>query len=464
MLARRVRIPPPNTMATDTLTSDLSRYEQSNADVLLWQTRYRVVLALLAASIAVALRTVGWLSVSPIASDRIGAGPADWLIGLASVIYVLVVLSLHRQVTNTRRASRALATFMMVCDLLLVFVLVFVLAPPRDYDRALLIALFALQLTHVYFGRGPALLMLGATAAGYLLLVDMAARAGADLRWAESLVTLGIFAVGAALVTLVQSHMHERLARLLDMFARAEDGDFMASYDVSADTRPDAITHVGRAYNRMRTHLADIVETDPLSGCVNRRGFEQQFRRELSRAARAQTELAIIDVDLDHFKLINDTHGHLIGDRVITEAGELLRANARVGDIVARTGGEEFSILAPGSGVAGAQHLALRIVEAFRRREFGGALRIPVTASVGVVADTVTDESIAQDLLARADEALYAAKRSGRNRVVVWSQGLAALRVGQAALVEPDVSGEGPALDETLESARRPTGAGTPRR
>ena len=180
----------------------------------------------------------------------------------------------------------------------------------------------------------------------------------------------------------------------------------------------------------MRAHLADIVETDSLSGCLNRRGFEQQFRRELARAARAQTELAIIDIDLDHFKQINDTYGHLVGDQVITEAGELLRANARAGDIVARTGGEEFAILAPGSGLAGAQHLALRIVEAFRRREFGGNLRIPVTASVGVVAETIVDEAVHADLLARADEALYAAKRSGRNRVVIWSAGLASLRVG----------------------------------
>ncbi len=450
-------------MAPDSASPDLSRYEQSNADVLLWQTRYRVVLALLATGIAVLLRTAGWLTVSPIAEARLGADLADWLIGGSAAVYVLVVLTLHQRVRRVRRASRTLATFMMVCDLLLVFVLVFVLAPPRDYDRALLVALFALQLTHVYFGRGPALLMLGATAAGYLLIVDVAIRSAADVAWPDSLVTLGIFAVGAGLVTLVQSHMHERLARLLDMFARAEDGDFSAAYDVSSDVRPDAITHVGRAYNRMRTHLADIVETDPLSGCLNRRGFEQQFRRELARAARAQTELAIIDVDLDHFKLINDTYGHLAGDRVITEAGELLRANARVGDIVARTGGEEFSILAPGSGLAGAQHLALRIVEAFRRREFGGGLRIPVTASVGVVADTVTDEAIAEDLLARADEALYAAKRSGRNRVVVWSQGLAALRVGQPSDPPPPVEPE-EEMRSSADAPIRSTGGGRSRR
>ncbi len=415
-------------MAFDLAGQEQPRYEQSNADVLLWQTRYRVVLALLAAGVAVGLRTVGWLSVSAVAEARLGAAMADWLIAAVAAVYVAVVLWLHAHVQRSRRASRALATLMMVGDLLLVFVLVFVLASPRSYDRALLVALFALQLTHVYFGRGPALLMLAATATGYLFIVDVAIRTTGDGSWADALFTLLIFGVGAGLVTVVQSHIHERLSRLLDMFARAEDGDFTATYDVASDVRPDAITHVGRAYNRMRAHLADIVETDPLSGCLNRRGFEQQFRRELARAARAQVELAIIDVDLDHFKQINDTYGHLTGDQVITEAGELLRANARAGDIVARTGGEEFAILAPGTGLAGAQHLALRIVEAFRRREFAGARRIPVTASVGVVAETITDEAVHADLLARADEALYAAKRSGRNRVVIWTPGLAAMR------------------------------------
>lgn len=424
-------------MALDLAGPDQPRYEQSNADVLLWQTRYRVVLALLAAGVAVGLRTVGWLAVSPVAALRLGETTADWLIAIAAVLYVAVVLALHAHVLRSRRASRTLASLMMVGDLLLVFILVFVLASPRSYDRALLVALFALQLTHVYFGRGPALLMLAATAAGYLLLIDVAiGTLGVEASWPEALLTLLIFAVGAGLVTLVQSHMHERLARLLDMFARAEDGDFASSYDVAADVRPDAITHVGRAYNRMRAHLADIVETDPLSGCLNRRGFEQQFRRELSRAARAQTELALVVLDLDHFKQINDTYGHLTGDQVITEAGELLRANARAGDIVARTGGEEFAILAPGSGLAGAQHLALRVGEAFRRREFGGTRRIPVTASIGLVAETITDEAVLSDLLARADEALYAAKRSGRNRVVIWTPGLAALR---AAAGEPAI-------------------------
>lgn len=413
------------------MVSDGVRYEQANADVLLWQSGYRIALALLAAALAVGLQTVGAIKLSSIAAAAIGADAADWMVGLVSTAYVVLVLVIRRRMQLLRRAGTTTATLMVVADLLMVFWLVFLLAPPQDYDRALLIALFSLQLTHVYFGRGPASLTLVAIAAGYLLINDIALRNGAaNIVWSEVGLTLGLFALGAFLVIVVQSNLHMRLATLVTIFERAEEGDFALTYDVAADPRPDAITTVGRAYNRMRTHLASIVLTDPLSQCLNRRGFQQQLRRELARAARTQTDVSIVALDLDHFKQVNDTYGHLMGDQVITETGELLRANARSGDVVARTGGEEFVILAPGTGIAGAQHLAVRVLEAFRRASFGGPdERIVVTVSIGVVSDSVPDENIAEDLQARADEALYAAKRTGRNRVVLWSHGLESLRL-----------------------------------
>ena len=416
------------------MAADSPRSEQANADVLLWQTGYRVALALLAGALAVTLRTAGILALSPVANLAIGRDTADWMLALVSVSYVALVMAIRARVRVTRRAGRTLSTLMVAADLAVVFWLVFLLAEPHDYHRALLIALFSLQLTHVYFGRAPALLMLLAIAVSYLLLVDIAIRHGGDVSWGEAFITLGIFGVGAILVTLVQSNVHRRLATLVTIFERAEEGDFASEYDVSADARPDALTAVGRAYNRMRTQLASIVLNDPLSGCFNRRGFEQQYRRELARAARSRTDVALVSIDLDHFKQVNDTYGHLVGDRVIAETGELLRANARAEDVVARIGGEEFVVLAPNTSMAGAQHLALRIVEAFRRRTFAEPQeKVSVTVSVGVVADTVTSEGIAEDLRARADEALYAAKRSGRNRVVLWSHGLDAQRLASTA-------------------------------
>ncbi len=412
------------------MLTDTPRSEQANADVLLWQTGYRIALALLAAVIAVALRTAGKLTLSSVASETVGANAADWMLGLVTTVYVVLVMVIRSRVRTTRRAGRTFSTLMVVADLAMVFWLVFLLAQPHEYHMALFIALFSLQLTHVYFGRTPALLMLAAIVTSYLLMVDLATKHGSDLQWSEAFTTLVIFGVGALLVILVQSNLHSRLANLVTIFERAEEGDFSNQYDVSADERPDAITAVGRAYNRMRTQLASIVLNDPLSGCFNRRGFEQQYRRELSRAVRTNTDVALLALDLDHFKAINDTHGHLTGDQVIAETGELLRANARAEDLVARTGGEEFIILAPNTSKAGAEQLALRIVEAFRRRTFS-TRQVKVTVSVGVVADAVPSEDIAEDLRARADEALYAAKRSGRNRVVAWSHGLDAVRLGQ---------------------------------
>jgi diguanylate cyclase (GGDEF)-like protein len=435
--------------------ADGSRYEQGNADVLLWQSGYRIALALCAAALAVGLRTVGSISLSPVADRAIGGSVADWMVGIVTAVYVVLVLAIRRRVQRTCRASITTATSMVVADLLMVFWLTFLLAAPHDYQRALLVALFSLQLTQVYFGRRPALLMLFAIGAGFLLINDVAMRNGAvDVRWSEVLLTLTVFGVGAFLVIVVMSNLHARLATLVTIFERAEEGDFTLAYDVSADPRPDAITVVGRAYNRMRTQLASIVLTDPLSQCLNRRGFQQQYRRELSRAARTQTDIAIVAIDLDFFKQVNDTYGHLVGDQVITETGALLRANARSGDVVARTGGEEFIILAPGTGEAGAHHLAIRVVEAFRSTHFGGpAERITLTVSAGVVADAVPDEGIAEDLQARADEALYAAKRTGRNRVVVWAHGMGVMRQQSSAV---DRESQGTEIVPSLTSTVAP--------
>lgn len=414
------------------MVAERHRSDTVSADVLLWQTGYRIVLALAAAVVAVGLRSTGFLQLAPVADAVVGRRVADWMLVIVTVVYALLVLGIRQGILRTRTAGRSLSTLMVAADLAVVFWLLFLLVDHESYHLGLFVAFFALQLTHVYFGRGPALLMLVAAAAAYLLLNDVAAQHGVLVPWRRILLTLGIFGAGALLVTRVQSDLHERLAALVSMFARAEEGDFSDSYDVAADRRPDAITSVGRAYNRMRTQLATIVLTDPLSGCFNRRGFELQFRRELARAARAQTDVALLAIDLDHFKVVNDTHGHLVGDQVIAEAGELLRVNARAHDVVARTGGEEFTILAPNTTIDGARNLAQRIVEAFQRRTFAEPkARVLVTVSIGVVAAAVPDDSIAEALRSRADEALYAAKRNGRNRVVLWSSGLDAVRLGQ---------------------------------
>jgi diguanylate cyclase (GGDEF)-like protein len=177
----------------------------------------------------------------------------------------------------------------------------------------------------------------------------------------------------------------------------------------------------------MRGHLETIILTDPLSGCFNRRGFDQFAAREVSRGVRAKWHVAILALDVDHFKQINDDFGHLTGDEAIREIGALIRDTARAGDVVARIGGEEFTILAPDTDAEGAMHLADRILTAFRTRSFHSLRgQMPITISIGVASDVAVAEDIVRTLTARADEALYVAKRNGRDQSVMWQTGMRA--------------------------------------
>jgi diguanylate cyclase len=211
------------------------------------------------------------------------------------------------------------------------------------------------------------------------------------------------------------------------VFEKAQEGDFSLGYDEALDRMPDAITVVGRAYNRMRGRLETIVLTDPLSGCFNRRGFDQLVTREVSRALRGGHPLSVLALDVDFFKSINDEYGHLTGDEVLRAMGLLLRETARLGDVVARYGGEEFEILAPDTNHEGAQILADRIQHAFRTRPFAAVgVERAVTISIGIASDIARNDRIAAVLIARADEALYVAKRNGRDRNELWHPGMRA--------------------------------------
>ncbi|KXS38346.1 MAG: hypothetical protein AWU55_1563 [Halomonadaceae bacterium T82-2] len=160
--------------------------------------------------------------------------------------------------------------------------------------------------------------------------------------------------------------------------------------------------------------LKKLSDTDALTGLANRRRLMQALASELSRARRHHTTLALILLDLDHFKHINDTWGHLKGDRVLRVLSRLCRDLLRQEDLVARFGGEEIAILLPLTDADAAQRLAERLRHAIAAHDFGlPATRI--TASLGV-AEYRPDDT-ADTLIERADQRLYAAKHDGRNRV-----------------------------------------------
>lgn len=157
---------------------------------------------------------------------------------------------------------------------------------------------------------------------------------------------------------------------------------------------------------------------DPLTGLWNRGELLRILDREMARANRAGQSLSLLMVDLDHFKLVNDRYGHLIGDEVLAEVSQRLLKSVRGYDVVGRCGGEEFIVVVPGVEGPGATALAERIVTQLRGQLFDtSAGPVRVTASVGVSFSCSGKRIEAIDLIRTADVALYRAKQSGRNRV-----------------------------------------------
>lgn len=381
---------------------------------ILWQSTIRIVVALVAGAAALLLLWTGGLT-----------GSATWVLACVGG-YLVLVGTLYLVARRARETPSPAIAVMLLGDLLLIFATTVLNSRPAYYDRSLIFSFFVLHLTEFYFGRVHAYFVTGVVACGYLALVNASIQHGAALDWGEELWSVGVFVIAALLFTQQYGGLRRRLGKLVTLFERAEEGDFSQEYDIGADRRPDAITAVGHAYNRVRAQLQSMVLTDPLTGCLNRRGFDQALGREIARATRAGSELGLLAIDLDHFKLVNDTCGHLAGDAVLRDIGALLQQTVRGGDIVARTGGEEFTILLPDAGSAGAFQLASRLCERIRARPFVvGGRQIAVTVSVGVAAalGSVVGRQ-GHDLKLRADQALYAAKRMGRDRVLAWSHTL----------------------------------------
>jgi diguanylate cyclase (GGDEF)-like protein len=165
---------------------------------------------------------------------------------------------------------------------------------------------------------------------------------------------------------------------------------------------------------RSQTQLAQLVIQDQLTNVLNARAFADRLTEELDRNRRYPRPLALLYMDLDNFKIINDTHGHQTGDAVLRLVADAMRSSVRHSDIVGRLGGDEFAVLMPETDAPLADAAAKRLV-ANLRDVFKGTPN--VTASLGVVSCTATDAST-DDLLRRADQAMYDAKKQGKDRVV----------------------------------------------
>jgi diguanylate cyclase (GGDEF)-like protein len=169
-----------------------------------------------------------------------------------------------------------------------------------------------------------------------------------------------------------------------------------------------------RECDELAEALAHQAHRDALTGLFNRRKFDALCNAEIARSARYATPLALIMVDIDHFKSVNDRHGHLVGDDVLVDVARVLAEQVRASDALCRWGGEEFMILAPHVDLNAAVQMAEKLCAVVAAADFGDAG--PITCSIGLAALRDRDDVI--DLVTRADACLYRAKRSGRNRVV----------------------------------------------
>lgn len=189
---------------------------------------------------------------------------------------------------------------------------------------------------------------------------------------------------------------------------------------VQAELLQRALADTNRQLEQQRAELETLATRDPLTGVFNRREFVHRAQQALAQAQRHGHELAVLMVDLDHFKSVNDRFGHPVGDEVLRQVTHLMQQNVRQTDCLARLGGEEFALLLPCTPASNALHLADKLRQKLADTPIE-PLGEPITASLGLSCLAAGQHLTLDTLLQRADQALYRAKELGRNRTEVWT-------------------------------------------
>ncbi|HYV98567.1 MAG TPA: GGDEF domain-containing protein [Gemmatimonadaceae bacterium] len=391
---------------------------QTNASVLLWQSRFRLLLIIAVGGTTVGLNWAGKLEIGSVIAMRYGVDAALNATAVLSLLYFGFVGLLALRMMRRGRIGTWAVMATLLADVIAFNGLVLLSARPEWYERALILSSFSLQLTLLYLGWRPALLNLLFSVAGYLGALLIAERLGSDVQMNEALWTGGVFMLGMTAFVMLHADLSARLSMIVRAFNSAREGVFTLSTDEQSGEEP-GVTVIGSTYDKMRKQLTSLILTDPLTQCFNPRGFEQLSAREVSRAARSHSGLSLLALDIDHFKAINDTYGHIVGDAVLRDIGTVLRTTARLSDVVARVGGEEFTILAPDTDEKGATMFAQRLLDAVRAHRFEALGDRQVTISVGIAYLPARTDKVVQALRAKADAALYAAKRGGRDRAEI---------------------------------------------
>jgi diguanylate cyclase (GGDEF)-like protein len=291
---------------------------------------------------------------------------------------------------------------------------------PSDHDELAALATAFTLVGLVLWRLGPRRSVLTATAIGGTLLVSLLVAvcrpigaapffylwpillAGYYLRPRQLGLALALFYAGFGSAMLVSAEPHTKMV----LFVGGASSFTLAAV---------VVNRLRRRLDELVAELRQTAAHDPLTGLLNRRGFEQSFDRDLERARRKRTPLALVIFDLDHFKQVNDRFGHAAGDEALQTVAEVLLDRRRGGDAVARTGGEEFAVVLYDADLDGALGYARRVAAA---PQLADGHVGPIGLSAGIV-ELGEGLLTREELLLAGDRLLYAAKAAGRGRAAL---------------------------------------------
>ena len=235
---------------------------------------------------------------------------------------------------------------------------------------------------------------------------------------------------GFELIKQIRGNPSLKSIYLILITARIQEGDRVRGLDLGADdyiTKPFSFSEllarirVGSRVVQYQQHLEYQTQVDSLTGLFNRRAFEKKINEEFERSKRYHNPLSVLILDIDNFKIINDTYGHHGGDAALVKISETFRERTRQSDFPSRYGGEEFILILPESDQESALQVAGKIHESIRTCSFGTTARpFALTVSIGVSSTSARFYSEWRDLVDDADRALYVAKNSGKDRIEIW--------------------------------------------
>jgi diguanylate cyclase (GGDEF)-like protein len=311
-------------------------------------------------------------------------------------------------------------SLLIAADIVTLAGFVYLTSQPAQFHRVLLFGFLSMQLGVFYFGRAHGWLAAGLTVAAYLAvaLVIPAYVGGPKPSGLAVAFNVTLYALISTVLIHTFGSFRERMDALRMYCKVVERGEAASLPQLATEKWPDELTLLARSFQSMHARMAEQIGSDPLTGCLNRRALESRLRSDLRQARRRTSSVAVAAIDLDHFKEINDSKGHPVGDVVLQQLAAIMKGTARDTDSVARSGGDEFVIVLPDTGWQG----ALTFAERLRRRvddfTFGPpGIPLSLTISVGVALARGSDPVSSEMLIKEADTALYKAKTAGRNRV-----------------------------------------------